>query len=245
MKSEERWPVLDALRGAALLSMIAYHALYDHYVVFGARPGWPALPLVVLWQRLGAGLFFFISGFCFELGSHRWQGGLKLCLWGALISAVTCFFFPEQAILYGVLTFLGLAALLALGSAPLLRRLPPQSGLIFSLLAYFLTKDIDGGAARFGAFSLWHWPAFLYRDELAVLGFHGPSFFSADYVPLLPHIFVYFAGFFAYRLFCGGERPAWSRFLNAGPLTWLGRRSLFVYLLHQPLLLALFYLFYR
>ena len=40
MKSEERWPVLDALRGAALLSMIAYHALYDHYVVFGARPGW-------------------------------------------------------------------------------------------------------------------------------------------------------------------------------------------------------------
>lgn len=237
-----RWPCLDALRGLALLSMTAYHGLYDYYVLYGAQPGWPALAAVSLWQRLGAGLFFFLSGFCFSLGYRRWQGGLQLCLWGAVISAATYFFLPEQLILYGVLTFLGLAPLLTLALAPFLRRLPPLAGLLLCLLGYQLTGSLDGGWAALGGWRLWQWPAFLYQDCWAVLGFHSPGFSSADYVPLLPNIFTYYLGYFAYQASSSPGRPGWAAWLDLAPLTFLGRHSLLVYLVHQPLLLGLAYL---
>ena len=48
---EKRFALIDALRGLALLNMLAMHFLYDVNVVFGREPGWYLRPGVHLWQQ--------------------------------------------------------------------------------------------------------------------------------------------------------------------------------------------------
>jgi uncharacterized membrane protein len=69
-----------------------------------------------------------------------------------------------------------------------------------------------------------------------VLGFPGPTFHSSDYFSILPWIFLFWTGLFLSRL-----RPERDDLLKRPvPLvTAMGRRSLMVYLAHQPLLYAL------
>lgn len=235
---QKRLPLFDMLRGAALVSMLAYHFLYDVNVVGGADPGWAARPYIVLWQRLGAGLFILISGMCFMLGGARWRSGVKLLACGLLVTLATYIFLPQQLIICGVLTFMGAALLVTLALRLWLQKTPLVWGVLFCLAGYALTADIAAGEARLWGQTLWQWPRWLYQDAFLLLGFHGESFYSADYVPLLPHIFLYWLGLYLVSLLrvfapglalCGDWR--W--------LTWPGRHSLLIYLAHQPLLLAL------
>ena len=234
----KRLPLFDMLRGAALVSMLAYHFLYDVNIVGGADPGWAARPAVMLWQKLGAGLFILISGMCFMLGGARWQNGAKLLACGLAVTAATYIFMPQQLIVCGVLTFMGAALLVTLALSAWLQKTPLVWGLPFCLAGYALTSNIAGGAAQLCGRTLWRWPQALYRDGMALLGFHGGDFYSADYVPLLPNIFIYWLGLYLVslmRVFA----PQLAFYGDWRWLTWLGRHSLIIYLLHQPLLLAL------
>ena len=63
------------------------------------------------------------------------------------------------------------------------------------------------------------------------------GFFSTDYFPLLPWLFLFWAGFFLHHL-VGRERMQPLRRSVCPPLGWLGRHSLVLYLLHQPVILG-------
>lgn len=89
---------------------------------------------------------------------------------------------------------------------------------------------------------LGHWlitlPGFLYANYFtAYLGFYPFGFFSTDYFPLTPWLFLFWAGFYLHHL---AERTAQSlrplRRSVCPPLGWLGRNSLMLYLLHQPVI---------
>ena len=90
-------------------------------------------------------------------------------------------------------------------------------------------------------------PQALYASfTTAYLGFMPKSFFSTDYFPLLPWLFLFWAGYFLH--FCMGRaRMEPLRRSVCAPLGWLGRHSLGIYLLHQPViygvLLLLFHVF--
>ena len=74
------------------------------------------------------------------------------------------------------------------------------------------------------------------------LGLLAPGFHSADYFPLLPWFFLFLAGT-VLGGWCLDHRD--SRVLTLtlpGALTWPGRHSLLIYLLHQPILFGVSYL---
>ena len=85
-------------------------------------------------------------------------------------------------------------------------------------------------------------PAGLYRwNALAFLGLPGPTFTSSDYFPLAPWFFLFLAGWF----FCRLARPRLDGFLPrlaCPPLEWVGRHSLGLYLIHQPVCMAVCWL---
>ena len=80
-------------------------------------------------------------------------------------------------------------------------------------------------------------PGWLYRDMVtAFLGFPAKEFVSSDYVPLIPWLFVFWMGYFSFRL---AERGGLLRYLTRPRipvLDWIGRRSLWIYMAHQPVL---------
>ncbi len=240
----ERYHLLDALRGFAIYHVIIFHFLYDVYVVYGLQPDWPYQTWVQLWQKNGCGLFVLVSGMVFALGRNTFKRGLQLQVLGLLITLVTVFVAPDEAIYYGILTFFGSAMWVSLALKKLLVRVPSGIGMLACVVGYMLTKDIASGGARVFGRELFSFPAWLYQDYLAILGFHGENFYSADYVPLLPHIFLFWFGTY---LFSWLKAHGLTHILFGGDykiFTWPGTHSLEIYILHQPILMGVCYLIF-
>ena len=233
-----RYPAVDALRGFALVHMVCYHAVWDLVNLHGLDlpwyDGWPGF----LWQQFICWSFILLAGFCQRFSRHSARHGLLLLAAGALVWAVTMVVLPEDPIRWGVLTFLGAACLLFHGLRRQLDRCPPQWGLLACAALFGLTRQIESGLIA-GCRLL---PAWLYHTGPLgnFLGFPAPEFTSSDYFPLLPWIVLCGVGYFLHALWLTGEGPERGRHRRPVPvLGWLGRHSLVVYLLHQPVLYGL------
>ena len=79
---------------------------------------------------------------------------------------------------------------------------------------------------------------------LALLGLPDKSFYSSDYFPLLPWLFLYVCGFFAWRAL---EKLDLTRLFKRGVpiLDFCGKYSLPIYMLHQPLLMGICFLIFK
>lgn len=233
-----RRPGLDTLRGMTLVSMMVYHACWDLVYLFRQDWTWYRSFGAHLWQQSICWTFILLSGYCFHLGHHRLRRGLLSLGGGALVSAVSQV--AGSPIHWGVLTLLGAAALLTIPLDPLLRRLPARAGLAGSFCLFFLLREVNQGYLGFEGAALLTLPADWYQNSLtALLGFPGPDFFSADYFSLLPWLFLFWTGYFLYRLRPEGE----GRELRLPLVTTLGRHSLVAYLLHQPLIYGVLWMF--
>lgn len=233
-----RRPGLDTLRGMTLVSMMVYHACWDLVYLFRQDWAWYRSFGAHLWQQSICWTFILLSGYCFHLGHHRLRRGLLSLGGGALVSAVSQV--AGSPIHWGVLTLLGAAALLTIPLDPLLRRLPARAGLAGSFCLFFLLREVNQGYLGFEGAALLTLPADWYQNSLtALLGFPGPDFFSADYFSLLPWLFLFWTGYFLYRLRPEGE----GREPRLPLVTTLGRHSLVAYLLHQPLIYGVLWMF--
>ena len=138
---------------------------------------------------------------------------------------------------FGVLTLLGSSMLLTAALDPRLRRVPPAVGVALSALLFWVTYPTMKGFWNLpgGRLAL---PQALYASyATAYLGFLPKGFFSTDYFPLLPWLFLFWAGYFLHHL-VGRGRLAPLRRSVCPPLGWMGRHSLALYLLHQPVILG-------
>ncbi len=228
---------IDALRGFTVLSMVAYHFLYDVNMIYGHSPRWNTEPQVFFWQQCICWSFILISGFVWPWtrGKHL-RRGLVINLWGLVVTAVSCLAVPSEAVWFGVLSFLGCAVLLLIPLDRGLKRVNPWLGLGVSFLLFWLFRHVDAGYLSLGPLFRLDLPKALYTPRLLTpLGFPYPGFRSSDYFPMLPWFFLYLCGYFLHGVFLrhpGLQRPL---SVKVPVLDLIGRNSLPVYLLHQPL----------
>ena len=233
--------LLDTVRGVCILSMVAYHGMYDLVDIFGLPSAWYTGLPGYIWQQSICWTFILLSGMCWQLSRRHVKRGLLLVGCGAAITLITWLVMPSQRILYGVLNLLGLSALLLIPLDKVFRKIPAWAGLVGALLLFALTKNVSRGSLGFEGLVLCQLPRWLYAtDLLAVVGFPSPSFWSTDYFPLLPWFFLFCAGYFLWSLL--DKSPRAKELLRPGlrPLSFLGRHSLAIYLIHQPALMAVF-----
>jgi len=238
----ERFEEIDFIRGLAVLLMIAYHAIFDLYIfgLLDLRIG--ALPLEVF-ADVTAGTFFSVVGISLYISFSRTKveghsakfrlkkylaRGLKLLGWGAIVTAVTYFLFPDMVILFGALHFIGVSVMLGYCVLELTngwRRFFRLTFLASMVIAIFLiSEQVCRGLQINNPFLLW-------------LGIAPPEFQSLDYFPLFPWFGLVVAGFVMGELFYpgGGRRIEVLNVQNRG-LEFLGRNSLIIYFVHQPVL---------
>ncbi len=241
--NEKRLRLLDLFRGLTLISMICYHAAWDLVWIFGVD--WPFYRSFggYLWQQSICWSFILLSGFCLTLGSHPYRRGLLVFSCGALVSLVTILFMPENLVLFGILTFMGSAMLLGgplLSLRELLGKLWFLFMAAFSFFIFMLFKPAASGQLLTGA-SL---PEDLYANLFtAYLGFPPAGFYSTDYFGLIPWLFLFLTGLFL-GLAAGERIRGILRADLCRPLQFLGRHSLLIYMLHQPVIyfgLSLFF----
>ena len=218
---------LDALRGLALLGMMGIHFVYDLVDLFGVwnwqQPAW-----YLFFKNNYGAVFFLISGISATLGRCPVKRGAQVFLCGFLCTGVTLAmyllgFAGKGIIIYmGVLQCLGLCMMLW----PLFRRCPD-----WALTALGLAMMIAGWYLRTQAFPFW---------LLTPLGFAPYGFTSSDYFPLLPNFGYFLLGAVVGKRAYAGRKSLFPRETPPlGLFRWLGRHSLMIYLLHQPVLAAI------
>lgn len=224
---------LDALRGLALLGMVLIHFVYDLTELVGVlswqEPGW-----YLFVKNNCGGIFLVISGISATLGSRCLRRGLQVFCCGLLCSAVTAGMYvlglADSSILiyFGVLHCLGVCMVLW----HWLGRLP--NGSITALGIALAAVGLVLGQVYLEV----PWP-------LIPLGLCPAWFRSSDYFPLLPNLGFFLVGAGLGRVIYGDKR---TRFPGVSPqrqpvalLCAMGRHSLAIYLLHQPLLAAMAY----
>lgn len=244
--ADKRENLIDALRGAAVVSMVLFHFCYDVCMILGRDPAWYERRPAFLWQQSICWSFILISGYVWRRGRrHSLRRGLILNLCGALVTLVTWLVFPREAVWFGILTFLGCAALLLIPLDRLRGGERPVLGFAVSALLFALLRHLADGWVGLGPLRIALPEAWYACRLLTPLGLPFPDFRSGDYYPLLPWFCLYLCGYYLQPLLRRSSRWRELAAMKLEPLGWIGRRSLWIYLLHQPLCLALAKLLYR
>jgi len=245
-QNKERIMGMDIIRGLALINMIAYHLLYDLVYIFGVSISWFSIRQCFVWQQAICFTFILVSGVSFKLSKNLRKRGLIILLCAVILTISTYLVMPEQLILFGILHFLGSAVFLTILVQPIIKRIPAAIGLPAALFLFILFRYISSGYLSF--FSLWQFPlsSGLYKTPfLFFLGLPNAAFSSADYFPLLPWWFLYLGGYYLAEWLFKLD----NFFLSKYPLSqvgiyralhnslgFMGRKSLIIYMFHQPII---------
>jgi len=232
-----RIALVDAARGFAITVMIAYHFCFD--LTYHGWAGWRMLDDVgwIAWRDAIVTSFVFLVGVSLALREARgrdvaWFDRAFLRRWlqiaaaALLVTAGSMALFPDRYIYFGVLHFVAVALWLCRRAS---RR--PAVALVLGIAILVIGNVVAD-------------PAF---DPRAIdwIGFAATKPPTEDYVPLFPWLGVTLLGCAVGGLWTRRDLRLWSAVATGwnalpSPLTrtWatMGRWSLTIYLVHQPIL---------
>jgi len=235
-----RYALLDVARGGGLVLMFVYHFSWDltffRMADFQIFSDWKW----IWFAKVIASIILFVMGIAQVMARRRNPGGLAAAVFlrrlaviavaAGLVSAATYMVDARSYVFFGILHHIAAASLIL----ALVHRLP-STALAVLAAAAALAPEIF----RHEVFN---------ADYLLWLGLYTSAPGSVDYVPLLPWLAVPLAGVLAGRLMLRGDSvPCMLAWVPADPLSnavhFLGRHSLVVYLIHQPILFGSLYAF--
>jgi uncharacterized membrane protein len=223
-----RVQVVDFVRGTNILFMVMYNYLVslDFLGIIHIPPSF-IYSFVLPW--LIAGTFIVLSGISAFLSYRRKRKGftkrylirgLKLLIFAAFITLFTYVFVPKGTIFFGILHFFAFSSFLV----PFLIKYK-KLNLVAGLIVIFL-----GLCLQSTTFGFYH---------LLWLGLIPENFFTLDYFPMIPWLGVLMVGIYLGREIADEISKIKIKSRFAGILTFLGRNSLTIYLIHQPVLILL------
>ncbi len=241
---KQRYTVPDIFRGIAVIMMIIYHTMWDMVYLFGVSIPWFRTDAGYIFQQSICWSFILISGFCFQLGKKRLKRALIVIACSLVLTAVTAIVMPESIIIHGVLSLIGFSMLVAIPLDKILEKIHPVVGMKVSFLLFVLLFNITKGVIGIGDCTFIALPEFLYANTItAFFGFPHSDFFSTDYVPVFPWIFLFFTGYFTYSLLKKKNKLKFLSAFSCRPLEFIGRHSLEIYMIHQPIIYSVLLLF--
>lgn len=244
MKERIYW--IDNIRAIAMISMVIYHAVWDLVYLYGVDWQWYRSDAAFLWQQSICWTFILLSGFCWSFSKNPMKQGLIVSGAGILVTIVTLIASYESRIIFGVLTLIGASALLLIPLRKWFEKISPWLGCLIMFLLFAGTYGINDGYLGLFKAEMLQIPEVFYQNSFTTfLGFTESGFFSADYFSLFPWVFLFFTGYFLYRLWKQKKNPGAVCLNRKIPIiTYLGKRSLLVYMLHQPLIYGVCYLIF-
>lgn len=224
---------IDFLRGLSIILMIGYHLLFDlgemagvKSVLFFSTDLWS--PAWIAAQDFFAGLFVVLSGASSTLSRGNVRRALKLLAVALLVSAATFVFNRAATVHFGILHCLAVSILLyGLAFEKAKPAILAAAGAAVIGLSLAKPLVLKGVAIGF--------------DWLLPIGIHSPRYGSFDYFPLLPWFGVFLAGAALGKSVYAARKSLLPVRLPVTFVNIAGRHSLLIYIVHQPVILAVLY----
>jgi len=209
--------------------MVGHHALYNLVFFYNIHVPFLHSRLFFVLQFIFSGLFIFVAGLCCRFShSNLKRGAIALSI-GLAISAVTIITIPHNAIYFGILHFLG-SSMIIYG---LLKGIFEKLNDMLVIITFFVL---------FIAISRFMPTSTDLSPYLFPIGLYSNTFRSSDYYPIFPHIFLFFAGTGFGGIVKDNKLPKWFYEIKIPFFPVVGRNSLAIYVIHQPILIAVFWL---
>ena len=226
----KRIDLIDCTRGFCLICMVFYHFLFNIVNMFDLPSALLYNPILNLLQIVFAAIFIIICGISSNFSKNNIRRGFQICAAALLVTIVTYSLNNVSYVKFGILHFLGVSTLLfgliknKFDKLSLNKWVAPILILLFILTRDLLLIDFNS-------------------DFLFIFGIMSDSFTSLDYFPIIPWIFIFFAGAYLGKYIKIGLFPRWFYTVKCKPLSVIGKHSLLIYVLHQPILTGLTILF--
>ena len=231
-----RFDRLDALRGAAIAWMTAYHFCFDlnHFrwlrEDFYRDPFWT-------WQRTAiVSLFLFCAGLGQAMATAQeqswarfWKRWAQVAGCAVLVTIGSYWMFPRSFIYFGVLHGIAVMLIVVRGTAGWGRWLWVAGAVALAAPWIAMWAHTQWPGLQFLNDRTWNWLGLVSRKPV-----------TEDYVPLFPWLGVTWWGMAAGQCLLAKRRELVSTRIPhaAAPLAWLGRWSLTWYMLHQPVIIG-------
>ena len=233
----ERILWIDVIRGVSILAMITFHFAFDLMYFGFAKSDLIYQPDWRLFERMIAFSFLFIAGLSLFIthGSLiKWNSFIKrygvTAICAVLISTVTYVLFNSDMIRFGILHAISVSGLISLLLLRLNSFFLALLAVIIFLINLIIPQPVEGDY-------FWQW--LIYTNETP---------HSLDYRPIIPWITPFILGMASYQLFKKWGLLETNKIIiyrELSILSWLGRNSLIIYLIHQPILFGGFFLFLK
>lgn len=216
---ERIWEI-DVLRGILVIIMVVLHILFDLEFVYNIPIGY-GTGFIDKIRIVVATLFIMVSGISTAFSKNSFKRGVVVLSAALLISFVTFIVGREYFISFGVFHLIGLCMIVS----PFLKKIPTPSLLILSLIigmTQFVIPYVE-----------------VSHNYFFMFGFYNDKFASADYYPVFPWAWAFLFGIVLSRLFYREKKSIFKFTIKENPIGFLGRNSLLIYLIHQPIILLL------
>lgn len=234
MTVNSRFHFIDELRGIAIIYVVIYHTIYDFTYYFPQDISIIEAPWMYIIRDIMVGMLIFISGISCNFSKSNLRRGLRTIFYALLITLVTFFMGHNYIITFGILHFLGVSIMIYAYSEKLFKIIPSFVGILLFMLFFMLLYSnsnlysINTSSDSFLAFAL---------------GMNSNGFISKDYYPLLPWLFIFIAGTYFGKFINTIQNNSKFHKKNSIVLSFIGRNTLIIYLIHQPIIYGIILIF--
>ncbi|EFM39022.1 hypothetical protein HMPREF0379_1250 [[Eubacterium] yurii subsp. margaretiae ATCC 43715] len=240
---KERVKYIDFFRFLAIINMVIYHAYYDIRFIFLIDNSVFASKFWYFLQQYVCISFIFLSGLSCNYSEKLLKKAQKLLIISILITVITVLISKELAIYFGIIHFLTVLTLVLHFIKKINMSKKNNAALFWVFMGLFIL---------FKSKLLFTIP--LYRKFYIimtklplsfVMGFPNNNFYSSDYFPIIPWIFLGMAGYYFYGTNMAKKLEEAFKGINMPKIiTLISKKSLLIYILHQVVILLVLFIYF-
>lgn len=211
---------IDFLRGVAIILMALFHLFYDLKEFYGYNFEYQT-GIIYYIGKLSALMFIMLTGISCSFSKNNLKRGIRVLFYALIITIVTYIYDPNTYVNFGILHFLATCIILYKFFRPLNNLALFSLGTLIILTGYIINQ-------------------FSVSSNIFVpFGLTSDNYTSLDYYPLFPYLGVFLYGIAIKSLLYPANKSLLNPYFNFKPINFFGKHSLFIYLIHQPIIIGL------